>query len=261
MRRLLLTSAALAALAAFPLGASAQSEQEARLREALRRATTELRGLQDAQARLQAEATAARAGREAMEAELTTARARIAELEAQQPTGPSPEAEAEMERLRAAARAAAEQNAAFQAVLGRWQAAANEAANVARQKEAERAATEVALTRARAALDAAEAKNTQLFRAANDILRLYETPEFRSLVTRSGEPLLGFWRVRLENIVQEHEDKIREGRFHRAAHPVPEAPPGSAMPPALQERSARARRSSPPASAQPGSAQPGSVQP
>jgi DNA repair exonuclease SbcCD ATPase subunit len=237
MRRLPLLASFLGlalALAAWP--AAAQTDQEARLREALRRATAEARSAQDSQARLQAEVTEARAERDALRQELAAARARLAELDAA-PPGPSPEQLAEMEQLRATGRALAEQNAALQQALARWQGSQAEAVAFARQKEAERLATDAALGRARAAIDACEVKNGQLITAANEILALYQTPDFQTLVSRSREPLVGIWRVRLENIVQAHEDRIREGRFYRAAHPVPTPPPATPMP--AQEAPAR----------------------
>ncbi len=239
MRRHALPALALLAALLPAAPALSQADQEARLREALRRATADLRSLQDAQARLQAEATEARAQRDAMQRDLAAARARVTELENRGPPGPPPEMVQEIERLRGLARAQAEQSAAQQQALGRFAGAQAEALQLARQKEAERAATEAALTRARAAIDACEVKNTELFRTATEILNLYQTPDFQSLLTRSREPLLGIWRTRLENIVQEHEDRIRDGRFHRAGFPIPPVPPATPLPPAAQERPRR----------------------
>ncbi len=236
LRRIL--PAALALLILAPGATFAQSDQEARLREALRRATADLRALQDGQARLQAEAAEAKAQRDRLQTENEQQAARIAEMEAK-PPGPSPEMLAEFEGLRLAAAALEQQNGLLQTALGQWQAAYNEAANVARAKEAERLAYEASFGRARTAIDACVEKNDKLTAAAGEILKLYETPDFRSLIVRSQEPLLGLWRVRLETIVQEHEDRIREGRFHRAAFPTPAPPPASALPAELSRRPAQ----------------------
>lgn len=238
MRLLLLL---LALLVATP--AAAQSDQEARLREALRRATADLRSLQDGQARLQAEAAEAKAQRDRLQTQLDAQAARVAELEAK-PTGPTPEQEAEIAALRDALGQFQAQNAQLAQALQQWQAAQAEAANVARTKEAERAAWQAAFTRARDGLGACETKNAQLLAAANEILVLYETPEFRSLVTRSGEPLLGFWRVRLENIVQEHEDRIAAGRHIRDPAAAVAPPPATPLPAGVAGR--RTARRAPP---------------
>lgn len=236
----------LAVLLAMP--AAAQDSAEARLRESLRRATTDLRALQDGQAALQARATAAEAQRDRLQAELVAQAARLAELEAR-PTEPPPELVAELEALRAAARALQQQNAQLAQALTQWQAAYTEAAGVARQKEAERLGFERSLTAARAGIDAAEAKNNQLFATANDILKLYETQDFRQLLLRSYEPLLGLWRVRLENIVQDNEDRIREGRFYRTTAVVPPPPEVSPVPASLAARPQRPARRAAPANA------------
>ncbi len=220
--------ALLLALLLLPaIAAQAQSDQEARLREALRRATADLRALQDGQARLQAEAAEAKAQRDRLQTLTEEQATRLKELE-EKPAGPPPEMVEELEMLRAAARALKEQNDALAKTLAQWQVAHAEAVSVARTKEGERAAYEASFGRARAAIEACEAKNTQLLAAAGEILNLYQTPDFRSLVLRSQEPILGLWRVRLENIVQEHEDRIREGQWHRPAIEPP--PPASALP-------------------------------
>lgn len=242
MRRLI-TLFLLLTVAASP--AMAQSETENRLREALRRATADLRGVQDAQARLQAEATQNKAERDQFEARVRELEARVAELEAA-PAGPSPEQLAELEATRAAGQALLAENQALRAAVAQWQGTFNEAAAVARQKEAERLGFAASLRAARAAIDAAEEKNTKLIAVANDILKLYENDDFRNLLRRSYEPVLGFWRVRLENTVQENEDRIRAERFSRASFPLPAEPAVTPMPAAVAaepgRRSARPAR-------------------
>jgi chromosome segregation ATPase len=219
MRRL-----ALAFCLALPLPALAQPDNEARLREALRRATVDLRAAQDAQAGLQAQLAEARAQRDqfaAANAELT---ARVAEAEGSAPT---PEQVAENEQLRANLAAAEAQLAEFRTALTRWQAALAEAQGAAQARAAAQRAAEQGLERARGAIAAAEEKNARLVATATEILELYATPEFRSLVARSGEPLLGLWRVRLENVVQDFEDRIYDARLPRstpAARPPAPAP-------------------------------------
>ncbi len=52
--------------------------------------------------------------------------------------------------------------------------------------------------------------NTRLLTVAHDILHLYESQSFRALLVRSYEPLLGLWRVELENLVQDMDEKIRD---------------------------------------------------
>lgn len=53
------------------------------------------------------------------------------------------------------------------------------------------------------------ANNAKLLATGHDILHLYESESFRSLLLRSYEPALGFWRAELENIVQDNDDRLR----------------------------------------------------
>jgi len=240
MRTILIALLLLAATAP----AFAQSEAENRLREALRRATTDLRGIQDGQARLQAEATQNKAERDQFEARVNELEAKLAEAVAA-PTGPTPEQEAVVAQLRAANQGLSAENEQLRTALARWQGAYNEAAAVARQKEAERLGYAASLRAARGAIDAAEDKNTKLTAVANDILRLYENDDFRNLLRRSYEPVLGLWRVRLENTVQEQEDRIRAERFQRASFPLPPEPQASAVPATIANDPAARSRPAP----------------
>jgi hypothetical protein len=54
------------------------------------------------------------------------------------------------------------------------------------------------------------ANNAKLLAVGHDIMHLYESQSFRSLLWHSYEPVLGLWRVKLENIVQENDDRLRE---------------------------------------------------
>lgn len=240
VRGVLLSLTLAASLLAFAGPAFAQSETENRLREALRRATADLRGVQDGQARLQAEATQNKAERDQFEARSRELEARVAELEAA-PKGPTPEQLAEVAALRAAGQALLAENQDLRAAIARWQGAYNEAATVARQKEAERLGYASSLRAARAAVDAAAERNVKLTAVANDILKLYENEDFRNLLRRSYEPVLGFWRVRLENTVQEQEDRIRAERFSRESYPIPAEPQATAMPASIGAEPARGR--------------------
>ena len=60
------------------------------------------------------------------------------------------------------------------------------------------------------ALAVCRANNAKLLSVGHDILHLYETQSFRSLLGGQYEPLLGLYRVELENIVQDNDDKLRD---------------------------------------------------
>ena len=71
-------------------------------------------------------------------------------------------------------------------------------------------------------LQACRAKNARLVALGEEILHLYETRSFRSLLLQSYEPLLGLKRVELENLVQDYDDKLRD--------PAAAGPPGASKP-------------------------------
>jgi chromosome segregation ATPase len=191
--------------------AVAQSDQEARLRESLRRVTADLRAIQDSQAKVQSELAEAQAQREQFRRQLTTAQGRVAELEkaaAQPPPSrePPPEMVAELERLRTAV---TDNQARMAAAQQQWQAQA-----VAQQRELATRLAEEQQGRARSqkGLDICIERNTVLFSASRDVLRAYEDTDFRSLLLGNVDPVLGLRRVRLENVIQDMEDKLYDGR-------------------------------------------------
>ena len=52
------------------------------------------------------------------------------------------------------------------------------------------------------------AQNQKLAGVAEDILHLYQTQGFRSILLKSYEPILGLDKVKLENLIQSYDDKI-----------------------------------------------------
>jgi hypothetical protein len=57
-------------------------------------------------------------------------------------------------------------------------------------------------------LAACRAVNVKLLAVGHEILHLYETQSFQNLLARSYEPLLGLYRVKLENLMQDYDDKL-----------------------------------------------------
>ena len=111
-------------LAIVPVRAQ-DSTGEARLREALRQTTIQLRALQDSQAALAAQLDQAKRERDALKQQLDAAKSA--------PSAPDPQ----VAQLRDAVTALQQQNAALQQGLQKWQAAYQQAADLARSKDAE----------------------------------------------------------------------------------------------------------------------------
>lgn len=178
------------------------SETETRLRDALRQAITQNRALEDSQAKLQARLAEVEKQNEALQA---------------QPRGPDKEA---VERMEAECnQRLTEQNEALARAgetLDKWKAAYEEAAGVARAKEAERAQLAARLEGLSQQATACEAKNAELFRVGNEILDRYAAVGVADVLS-AKEPFLGFKRVELQNLVQDYQDKILDQKVQNPA--------------------------------------------
>ena len=60
--------------------------------------------------------------------------------------------------------------------------------------------------------------NIQSLKTQNASLQhLYEREDFRSLLLKSYEPFFGFEKVKLQNMIQDYEDRIRNASFYPTA--------------------------------------------
>jgi hypothetical protein len=214
-----------AGLAILATHAAAQSgSQEDRLRDALRKTTVDLRAAQDTQVALQASLDQAQKERDALQQQVVQLTAQIAQRPAEPaPAAPAPatppQPTAEEQQLRAAVDALKRQNADLAAGVKKWQAAYQQAASVAQAKDAESRQLAAANKIVEATLDVCTGKNTRLLAVANDILHLYRQQDFKSLLLMSYEPLLGYKKVELENIVQDNEDRVRAQKYYPGEQP------------------------------------------
>lgn len=213
MRRLYAALPVLALLAAFAQPAHAQQTNEDRLRDALKRQMSDLRAAQDSQAALQAQVSDLTKQRDALQQQLDQAKAQLAAKVAPVAKAPPPPDDAELKKLHDDLDAAHKDNADLQAALVKWQSAYKDAAALAQSRDAEAKRLDAAFKDASGKLDTCKAANTKLIATAKDILHLYETEDFRSLLVKSYEPILGLARTRLENTVQDYEDKIYDGKY------------------------------------------------
>jgi chromosome segregation ATPase len=237
MRRAIIVLLAVASVLAAA-GAHGQTTTEDRLREAVKKLTADLRAAEDAAGPLRQKLDEATRQRDALQTQLDAAKA---DLAAKNETVQADAAK--LQKLQADLDAAHKDDEALRAELGKWQAAYKQAAGIAQAKDADAKRLDATLKTTRDQLEAAKQANTKLVAAARDILHLYETRSFRRLLVQGYEPLLGLKRVDLENIVQDYEDRIEDGRLPTAA---PAAAPPAATPP-----SAGAPAAAPPAAAAP----------
>jgi colicin import membrane protein len=220
------------ALGALTLVAPALAQQpsmEERLRTQLRATTAQLQQTQNELALLKG-ATAARSTTPAPTAAATTAEVVTLRRElAEQRAALAREREAREQReqqdqqlteARDAAKGAAERSTA-QAVQVR--AAYDELLKLARTSEAERQRLTLTAQAQDQAMKQCQMKNQQLYEAGLDVLKAYETlGPGTILATRL--PFAAKSRVRLDEIAQQHGDKLYEGRFDpRATQEAPAA--------------------------------------
>ncbi len=178
-----------------------ETPTEARLRDALRAATAQLRTAEDEKARLQASEAALQKKVAALEAKLVAAA---------KPRG-DPRAEAE---LRAALAERTEAAAKLTEALGRCEASAREAGEAGRAREQERAQLTAQVGPLTQRLTTCEARNAILHQTAREILDRYAHIGLGGVLA-AREPFVGKKRVQIENLVQEFEDKLLEQEVTR----------------------------------------------
>jgi len=95
--------------------------------------------------------------------------------------------------------------------LGKWKAAYEQIQTAAQKSEAERAklASESIILKRK--VEDRERKNIELFKTANEILTRYEKFGLGEALS-AKEPFTGITRVKLENQVQDYQDKIADQR-------------------------------------------------
>jgi chromosome segregation ATPase len=172
-------------------GAHAQSETD-RLRDALRGATSQARALEDQRTVLQAKLADAERDKAAAKAQIDAAKAEVKKVEKEQ---------------RAAVDEFNQRLADRDEALEKWKSAYEEAADVARAKDAERAKFEGEATAYKASTKSCVAKNSQLIKAGREILTRYQEVTIGDVIV-AHEPVLGQRRVEIQNWLQDSNDKL-----------------------------------------------------
>ena len=233
----LLAGLVLGGLSATNAAWAQQPSMEERLRTQLRATTTQLQQAQNELALLKG-AAATRPATPAPTAPATTAEVVTLKRElAEQRAALAREREIREQRerqdqqlteARDAAKGAAERSTA-QATQVR--AAYDELLKLARTSEAERQRLAAGAEAQDRAMKQCEVKNRQLYEAGLDVLKAYETlGPGTILATRL--PFAAKSRVRLDELAQQHGDKLYEGRFDpRATQDAPAGAPAQNMTP------------------------------
>jgi chromosome segregation ATPase len=172
-------------------GALADTETD-RLREALRSATMQTRALEDQRTALQAKLADAEREKAAAKAEIDAARAQVKKIEKEH---------------RQAVEEFNQRLTERDETLEKWKAAYEEAATVARTKDAERAKFEGEAGAYKASTKSAQAKNGLLIKAGRELLHRYRAVTIGDIIV-AHEPVLGFRRVEIQNELQDTNDKF-----------------------------------------------------
>lgn len=171
--------------------AFAQSETD-RLREALRSATMQTRALEDQRTALQAKVADADREKAAAKAEIDAAKAQVKKIEKEHREAVDEFNQRLTERDQ---------------TLDKWKAAYEEAATVARSKDAERAKFESEATTFKASTKSCLAKNTLLVKAGKDLVQRYKEVTIGDTIV-AREPVLELRRVELQNQLKDTYDKF-----------------------------------------------------
>lgn len=201
MKASLLFTSFMAAAALGPAPARSAESNENRLREALRSASAQVATLEDERARLQAADAAQKKEIESLKTQLATA-----SRKARAPA-PSPEL-----TLKLAEQTEANQKLA--ADLRQCQAAASDASEAARSKEAERAKLAAQAGQLTQRATACEGKNARIYQLTHEVLAQCEKMGFADTLLAPLEPLTGLRRVKLENLSQDFQDRLLEQKVN-----------------------------------------------
>jgi chromosome segregation ATPase len=165
-----------------------------RLRQALRDATAQAHGLEDQRLALQNQLGASMQERDRLKGDVAAAKARIKAVE-----------KAHREAVTEFNQRLEERNQ----VLEKWKAAYEEAATVARTKDAERAQAEAMANSFKASTKSCAERNIKLVQIGHELVDRLANVHFGDILA-AQEPLTGIKRVQVQNLLQDYQDKILE---------------------------------------------------
>jgi len=186
-------------LATTVFAAEGVDANEAKLREALRNATLQLRTAEAERANLQAAQAGLTEEKKTLETKFETLRKQaVAERAAEEKLTAS---------LKAQNVVLGAEIARFKEALEKSETAGKQAAVLAATKEADHAKLAADLVALQRKVEDRETKNLALFKLGNEILTRYEKFSLGEALA-AREPFVGTTRAKLENLVQDYQDKL-----------------------------------------------------
>lgn len=195
--RIRLSLIVLATGSLFATAAFADDDAD-KLREALRSATMQTRALQDQQAALQAKVADEERQIAAAKAQVAAAKAQVKKVEKEH-----------REAVEEFNRRLAERDQ----TLDKWKTAYEQAADVARTKDAERAKFEGEANAYKASTKSCVAKNTTLVKAGRDLVQRYKAVTIGDTIV-AHEPMFQLRRVEVQNELQKEDDKFLDQKVN-----------------------------------------------
>jgi len=177
---------------------------DAKLREALRNTTLQLRTLQGERDTLQAAKDEAEAEKKALTAKLD---ALTKESSAAQAAS-----EKTITQLRDNLGKEETENEQFKAAIEKWKATYNQAVAVSEKREAARAHLNSEKIELQRKVADQQRKNQEMYKIATEILTRYENFGLGTAIT-AREPFVGTMKVKLQNLVQDYGDKLADQRI------------------------------------------------
>jgi len=212
---------------AFPAD---QASAETRLREMLRTTILQLRAAETERAALQAAQTESAAKEKALTEQV--------EALTKQSAADKDAADKAITDLKAKVADQDTQITQLKDALEKWKEGYAKAVDIANAKEADRAklASQVILLDRK--VTDRETKNAELFRIGNEILRRYERFGIGDALA-AREPFVGITRVKLENQVQDYQDKLLDEKIKPGQSPSGPAPQKPEQTPSPTEQKAK----------------------
>jgi len=172
---------------------------ETKLREALRNTMLQLRDAQNQEAVLQASQAESDDKIKALTSHI--------EALTKQSASDKDVSEKNISELSTKVTDMAAQIARYKEALAKWESAFRQAAAVAKEKEDERSKVASQAIILQRVASQRETQNVELFKISNEILDRYEKYSLGQALL-AKEPFTGIMRVKLENQVQDYQDKI-----------------------------------------------------
>ncbi len=194
------------ALLLFASGAHADEASEAKLKEQLKNALNQVRTLTTEKNTLQVAQAEMDAKNKTLDKQVKDQSKRVDELDKAMKDAKELADKALEEKVAAITRLQMEL-AIFKTSLDKWQAAHATIADIAKKKEAERAKLSAKASDLERKVADLRSRNAELYKVGSEILARYEKFGVGEALA-AREPFTGNTKVKLQNIVQDYNDKL-----------------------------------------------------